>query len=244
MVIPARMASTRLPGKPIADIAGEPMVVHCWRRAIEADVGPVIVACAESEVARVIEAVGGVAVMTDPALQSGSDRVAAALKKVDPDEKHDVILNLQGDLPTLDPDSIRSVLSGFSRIEVDIVTLACQITDKNEISNPNVVKAVISMESNTTVGRALYFSRASVPAGLGSYYHHIGIYAYRRAALFNFISLPVSNLEKREKLEQLRALEAGMNIEVVLVDTVPLGVDTPIDLDRARVLLCSVVGNC
>ena len=129
------MASTRLPGKPIADIAGEPMVVHCWRRAIEADVGPVIVACAESEVARVIEAVGGVAVMTDPALQSGSDRVAAALKKVDPGEKHDVILNLQGDLPTLDPDSIRSVLSGFSRIEVDIVTLACQITDKNEISN-------------------------------------------------------------------------------------------------------------
>ena len=228
----------------MADIGGEPMVVHCWRRAVEADVGPVIVACAETEVARVIEAVGGVAVMTNPGLQSGSDRVAAALKKVDPNEEYNIIINLQGDLPTLNPDSIRSVLSGFSRVGVDIVTLACQITDKNEISDPNVVKAVISMESETDRGRALYFSRSSVPAGCGTYYHHIGIYAYRRDALFNFVSLPVSTLEKREKLEQLRALEAGMCLEVVLVDTIPLGVDTPRDLDRARLLFGSVTGNC
>jgi 3-deoxy-manno-octulosonate cytidylyltransferase (CMP-KDO synthetase) len=227
----------------MADIGGEPMVVHCWRRAVEADVGPVIVACAETEVARVIEAVGGVAVMTNPGLQSGSDRVAAALKKVDPNEEYNVVINLQGDLPTLDPDSIRSVLSGFSRVGVDIVTLACQITDKNEISDPNVVKAVISMESETDRGRALYFSRSSVPAGCGNFYHHIGIYAYRRDALLNFVSLPVSTLEKREKLEQLRALEAGMCLEVVLVDTIPLGVDTPRDLDRARMLLGSVTGN-
>ncbi|MCZ6589901.1 MAG: 3-deoxy-manno-octulosonate cytidylyltransferase [Alphaproteobacteria bacterium] len=237
VVIPARMASTRLPGKPLADIAGQPMIVHCWRRAVEADVGPVIVACAEPEIATAIESAGGTAVLTAPDLPSGSDRAAAALAAVDPDQTYDAVVNLQGDLPTLDPALVRTAFAALSTAGVDIATLACPITQDDERSNPNVVKAVIALEPGATQGRALYFSRAKVPAGDGDHYHHIGLYAFRRAALTRFVTLQESGLEQRERLEQLRALEAGMRIDVALVDTVPLGVDTPADLERARALL-------
>ena len=231
------MASTRLPGKPLADIAGVPMIVHCWRRAVEAEVGPVIVACAEREIAEVIEAAGGTAVLTAPELPSGSDRAAAALAAIDPGGAYDAVVNLQGDLPTLDPVSVRAAFAALTAPGVDIATLACPITRDEERSNPNVVKAVIVLAPGATQGRALYFSRATVPTGDGEHYHHIGLYAFRRAALTRFVELPVSGLEARERLEQLRALEAGMRIDVALVDTVPLGVDTPADLERARVLL-------
>ena len=231
------MASPRLPGKPLADIAGEPMIVHCWRRAVEADVGPVIVACAEREIADAVEAAGGTAVLTAPDLPSGSDRAAAALTALDPYEAYDAVVNLQGDLPTLDPAAVRAAYAALATEGVDIATLACPIRQEDERSNPNVVKAVIALQSGATQGRALYFSRATVPAGEGEHYHHIGLYAFRRAALTRFVALPVSGLEQRERLEQLRALEAGMRIDVALVDTVPLGVDTPADLERARALL-------
>ncbi len=238
VVIPARMASTRLPGKPLADIAGKPMIIHCWRRAIEAEVGPVIVACAEPEIAAAIEAEGGTAVLTAPELPSGSDRAAAALATVDPDETYDSVVNLQGDLPTLDPAAVRAAFAVLEETpEVDIATLACPIVEEAERDNPNVVKAVISLQPGAAQGRALYFSRATVPAGDGDHYHHIGLYAYRREALTRFVGLPVSGLERRERLEQLRALEDGMRIDAALVDTVPLGVDTPADLERARALL-------
>ncbi len=231
------MASTRLPGKPLADIAGQPMIVHCWRRAVEADVGPVIVACAEREIADAVEAAGGTAVLTAPDLPSGSDRAAAALATIDPDEAYDAVVNLQGDLPTLDPAAVRAAYAALATQGVDIATLACPIVDDGERGDPNVVKAVIALQPGAAQGRALYFSRATVPSGAGEHYHHIGLYAFRRAALTRFVALPVSGLETRERLEQLRALEAGMRIDVALVDTVPLGVDTPADLERARALL-------
>ncbi len=237
IVIPARMASTRLPGKPLADIAGLPMIVQCLRRAEEAGVGPVIVACAEPEIAEAVAAAGGRAVLTDPDLPSGSDRVDAALREADPGGTYDAVINLQGDLPTLDPEAVRTAWRVLADPAVDIATLAAAIRIDEERRNPNVVKAVIALSEGSTSGRALYFSRATVPAGDGAHYHHIGLYAYRRAALARFVALPASPLEKREKLEQLRALEAGMRIDVALVDTVPLGVDTPADLDRARALL-------
>lgn len=241
IVIPARMASTRLPGKPLADIAGLPMIVQCLRRAEEAAVGPVIVACAEAEVADAVHAAGGRAVLTDPDLPSGSDRVAAALAEADPDTAFDAVINLQGDLPTLDPATVRAAWQVLADPVVDIATLAAPIRIAEERTNPNVVKAVIALPEGASQasggGRALYFSRATVPAGDGPLFHHIGLYAYRRAALTRFVALPASPLEKREKLEQLRALEAGMRIDVALVDTVPLGVDTPADLERARALL-------
>ena len=237
VVIPARMASTRLPGKPLADIAGLPMIVHCMRRAEAAGIGPVIVACAEQEIAEAVAAAGGQAVLTDPDLPSGSDRVDAALQAIDPDGAHDAVINLQGDLPTLDPATVRAAWRLLSDPVVDIATLAAAIRIAEERTNPNVVKAVIALAAGATSGRALYFSRATVPTGDGDHFHHIGLYAYRRDALTRFVALPASPLEKREKLEQLRALEAGMRIDVALVDTVPLGVDTPADLDRARALL-------
>lgn len=231
------MASTRLPGKPLADIAGEPMIVQCWRRATEAEVGPVVVACAEAEIAEAVEAVGGTAVLTAPDLPSGSDRVAAALESIDPGANYDAVVNLQGDLPTLDPAAVQAAYAALATPGVDIATLACPITEASERDNPNVVKAVIALAPGAQQGRALYFSRATVPTGDGELYHHIGLYAYRRDALTRFVGLPVSGLEQRERLEQLRALEDGMRIEVALVDTVPLGVDTPADLERARALL-------
>ncbi len=231
------MKSQRLPGKPLADINGEAMIVHCWRRAMEADVGPVIVACGERAIADAITAAGGRAVLTDADLPSGSDRVAAALCEVDSERRYDAVVNMQGDLPTLDPASVGAALAALSSPGADIATLACRIADERERTDPNVVKAVVSLADDARVGRALYFSRATVPAGPGPHYHHIGLYAYRRETLERFVALPHGPLEKRERLEQLRALAAGMRIVVALVDTAPLGVDTPADLERARAAL-------
>ena len=237
IVIPARMAATRLPGKPLADIAGEPMIVHVMRRAAAANVGPVVVACGEAEIADAVTAAGGRAVMTDPDLPSGSDRVHAALQDVDPDGAHDVAINLQGDLPAIDPAIIAAVLQPLDDPSVDIATLVAATGDEEERRNPNVVKAAVAFADGAAVGPALYFSRAAIPSGDGPLYHHIGIYAFRRAALARFVSLPPGVLERRERLEQLRALEAGMRIAAARVEGVPFGVDTPEDLDRARKLL-------
>lgn len=240
ILIPARMASTRLPDKPLADIHGVPMIVHVWRRAAEAKLGPVYVACAEEAIARAVWAAGGQAVLTHPAHPSGSDRIFEALIKIDPARNFDAIINVQGDLPTIDPTLIRRVLDPLADPAVDIATLAVEITEEAERTNPNVVKAVTAFGPNG-IGRALYFSRATVPANadekVGPHYHHIGLYAYRRAALQRFVGLKPGQLEQREKLEQLRALENGMRIDVARVDTLPLGVDTPADLARARALL-------
>ena len=236
IIIPARMKSTRLPGKPLADIGGAPMIVQVWRRAMEAGLGPVCVAAAEPEIAEVVTKAGGTAVLTDPDHPSGSDRIFEALRKADPEGKHDAIVNLQGDLPTIDPAIIRRVMEPLKDAAVDIATLAVEITRDAERADPNVVKAVAAF-GGERIARALYFSRATVPANHGPHYHHIGIYAYRRAALERFVALPPGLLEQREKLEQLRALEAGMRIDVALVDTLPLGVDTPAELERARAIL-------
>ncbi|MBI1262070.1 MAG: 3-deoxy-manno-octulosonate cytidylyltransferase [Rhizobiales bacterium] len=236
IVIPARMASSRLPGKPLADICGVPMIVQVWRRASESGLGRVVIAAAEIEVAEAVRAAGGEAVMTDPDLPSGSDRVWAALQEIDPDGTHEIIINVQGDLPTLDPALIRLAYEALTRPGADISTLAAEISDETERTNPNVVKAVTTFNAQG-MGRALYFTRATAPWGEGPLYHHIGLYGYRRSALARFVQLPPSPLELREKLEQLRALEAGMSIEVALVDTVPLGVDTPADLEKARAAL-------
>lgn len=237
VLIPARMDSTRLPGKPLAEIGGAPMIVHVWRRAMEADIGPVVVACAEREVADAVNAAGGTAVVTRPAHPSGSDRIFEALSIVDPSERHDIVINLQGDLPTLDPSAVNAALSPLSNRDVDIATLAAPITEPAERSDANVVKAVLSLSASASVGRALYFSRATVPWGDGPLFHHIGLYAYRRRALARFVALPAGVLERRERLEQLRALENGMRIDAAIVDAVPLGVDTQADLERARALL-------
>ena len=237
VIIPARLASTRLPDKPLADIHGDPMIVHCWRRAVEAAVGPVVVACAEQAIVAAIQAAGGRAVLTDPAHPSGSDRIYEALLSIDPGGAHDVIINLQGDLPTIEPAVIRAVLTPLADASVDIATIAAPITEAAERDDPNVVKIALPLAPGATVGPGLYFSRATIPAGDGPHYHHIGLYAYRRSALARFVGLPPGVLEQRERLEQLRALEADMRLGVALVDTVPLGVDTPADLERARTLL-------
>lgn len=239
IVIPARRAATRLPDKPLAMIGEEPMIVHVWRRAMEAEIAPVYVACDDETVAEAITAVGGQAVMTSSDHASGSDRIWEALEAIDPEHCHDTIINMQGDLPTLEPSLLEALLQPLANESVDIATLACEISDASERTNPNVVKPVISFYHNKQ-GRALYFSRATVPFGEDStLYHHIGLYAYRRAALQRFVSLPPSPLEQREKLEQLRALEAGMRIDICVVNTLPLGVDTPEDLTRAREILCT-----
>jgi 3-deoxy-manno-octulosonate cytidylyltransferase (CMP-KDO synthetase) len=237
IIIPARLSSTRLPDKPLADICGEPMIVHVWRRALEAGVGPVVVAAAEPSIAEAVEKAGGTAVLTDPDLPSGSDRIHQALIRYDPANTYDAVINLQGDLPTIEPQPIRAALDLLSDPAVHIGTLAAEIIRAEERSDPNVVKAVFPLAPGARRGRALYFTRASAPSGDGPLYHHIGLYAYRRAALERFVALPPGILERRERLEQLRALEAGMRIDVALVDTVPLGVDTPADLDRARTML-------
>ncbi len=240
VVIPARLASTRLPDKPLADIAGVPMIVQVWRRGIEAKVGPVVVACADERIAEVVREAGGEAVMTDPDHASGSDRIYEAVGLADPEGHHDVVINLQGDLPTIDPAAVRAVLDPLADAAVDIATLAVATDDPAERADPNVVKAVAPFASEggvPNIARALYFSRAPIPAGAGPIYHHVGIYAYRRQALERFVRLPVGVLEAREKLEQLRALEAGMRIDAALIDTVPLGVDTPEDLEIVRASL-------
>ena len=236
VLIPARMASIRLPEKPLADICGEPMIVHVWRRAVEAGVGPVVVAADDERVLAVIEAEGGSAVMTQPDRQSGSDRVFEALGVVDPAAGFDIVVNFQGDLPTIDRTAVRACLIPLEDAAVDIATLAAPIVRAEDADDPNVVKAV-GAEIGPGRLRALYFTRARAPWGEGALLHHIGLYAYRREALRRFVSLPPSPLERRERLEQLRALEAGMRIDVALVDVAPLGVDTPEDLERAREML-------
>jgi 3-deoxy-manno-octulosonate cytidylyltransferase (CMP-KDO synthetase) len=237
ILIPARMASTRLPGKPLADIHGVPMIVHVWRRASEARVGRVVVAAAETAIVDAVVRAGGEAVATKPDHPSGSDRIFEAAGLIDPERRHDIVVNVQGDLPTLDPAVVRAVVETLSASDADIATLATEIKDEAERTNPNVTKAVIALAAGARSGRALYFTRATAPWGEGPLYHHIGIYAYRRQALDRFVGLPPSALETREKLEQLRALEAGMSIIVRIVDVVPLGVDAPADLERARALL-------
>lgn len=237
ILIPARLESTRLPNKVMADIHGKPMIVHVMDRAREADIGPVVIAAGDEEIVAAVRDAGGEAVLTDPAHPSGSDRIFEALSRFDPDGGHDAIVNVQGDLPTIDPNSVRAAFDVLAEPAVDIATIAAEITNPEERTNPNVVKAVFAVKPPDSVGRALYFTRATAPTGDGPLYHHIGLYAYRRAALQRFVALPPGLLEQREKLEQLRALEAGMRIDVALVDTVPLGVDTPADLDRARQML-------
>jgi 3-deoxy-manno-octulosonate cytidylyltransferase (CMP-KDO synthetase) len=237
VVVPARMASSRLPGKPLADLGGEPMIVHVWRRAVAAQVGPVLVACAEAEIAEAIYKVGGTAVLTRADHPSGSDRVHEAIEQIDPAGRHDVVINLQGDAPTLDPGVVGKVLEPLAEPDVDIATLAVPIKSPDEALNPNFVKAVVSMPLGAHLGRALYFSRHPVPSGDGPMWHHFGLYAYRRAALRRFVTLPPAPLELRERLEQLRALEAGMRIDVAIVDIHHFDVNTPEDLARARVLM-------
>jgi 3-deoxy-manno-octulosonate cytidylyltransferase (CMP-KDO synthetase) len=236
IVIPARLKATRLPDKPLADIAGEPMIVHVWRRAVEADCGPVVVATDAAEVRDAVAKAGGEALLTRPDHASGSDRVFEAVLRYDPKSRLETIVNLQGDLPTLDPALVHACLRARAEGGADIGTIAAAIVREEERTDPNVVKVVGTPLPGGSTLRALYFTRATAPYGEGPLYHHIGLYAYSRSALERFVSLPPSALERREKLEQLRALEAGMSIHVGLVDTVPLGVDTPPDLERARKL--------
>ncbi|MGE3307634.1 MAG: 3-deoxy-manno-octulosonate cytidylyltransferase [Rhizobiaceae bacterium] len=236
VLIPARMASTRLPGKPLADIAGLPMIVQVARRAAESGLGRVIVATDTVEVADSVRAHGFEAVMTRVDHQSGSDRIFEALQAVDPDGRAETVVNLQGDLPTVEPEAVRAVLAPLADPAVGIATLCVPIARDEEKTNPNVVKVVGSALSPTRM-RALYFTRATAPWGDGPLYHHVGLYAYRRAALARFVAMPPSPLEQRERLEQLRALEAGMRIDAEIVDAVPLGVDAPEDLERARQML-------
>jgi 3-deoxy-manno-octulosonate cytidylyltransferase (CMP-KDO synthetase) len=234
IVIPARMASTRLPGKPLADIGGRPMILHVLDRAREAAIGPVLVACSEPEVAEAVRAAGGAAVLTDPDLPSGSDRVLAALERIDPAGAHDLVVNLQGDLPTIPPEQIVAVLAALIESGTELATLVAPITDAAEAAAPSVVKAACGFAPGARFAPALYFSRAAIPWGEGPLWHHIGIYGWRRSALARFVGLPPSPLELREKLEQLRALEAGMRIACARVDVAPHGVDTEEDLARAR----------
>ncbi len=250
VIIPARLAATRLPNKPLADIGGVPMIVHVWRRAVEAKVGPVLVAAADAAIVDVVKAAGGEAMLTRPDHPSGSDRILEAAERFDPGRRYGAIVNLQGDLPTIEPEAVRAALAPLldpdaGEPPVDIATIAAEISRAEEKTDPNVVKAVVAFTRGASsksgwpppMGRALYFTRATAPAGEGPLYHHIGLYVYRRAALERFVKLPQGVLERREKLEQLRALENGMRIDVARVDTVPLGVDTPADLERARALL-------
>jgi len=236
LLIPARMAATRLPGKPLLDIAGLPMIVHVLRRALAASIGRVAVATDTPEIAAAVTAHGGEVVMTRADHPSGSDRIFEALQTLDPDRQVETVINLQGDFPTIRPEQIGAVLGPLADPSVDIATLAAQIHTEEEATNPNVVKVVGSPLAADRL-RALYFTRATAPWGDGPRYHHIGLYAYRRAALERFVALPPSPLEQREKLEQLRALEAGMRIDVGVVDAVPRGVDTPADLETARRVL-------
>ena len=236
ILIPARMSSTRLPGKPLADIAGKPMIVHVAERANKANLGRVVVATDHEEVANAVKAHGMEAVMTRPDHQSGSDRIYEALTLLDPDNRFDVIVNVQGDLPTIAPHEIAAALEPLENPETDIATLGAEISDEEDKVNPNVVKIVGSPIGKTRL-RALYFTRATAPYGKGPLYHHIGLYAYKRKALQRFVSLQPSYLEKRESLEQLRALEAGMRIDAEIIETVPLGVDTIEDLEHAREMI-------
>lgn len=236
VVIPARMAATRLPDKPMADIHGEPMIVHVWRRALAAAIGEVVVATDSAVIAEAVARAGGRVQMTRPDHPSGTDRVHEAVSALDPTGRHDAVVNVQGDLPTIEPATIRAALVPLMDPAVDMATLVAEIRREEERTAPQVVKMVGS-ELAPGRFRCLYFTRATAPWGEGKLWHHIGLYAWRRAALARFVALPPSGLERRERLEQLRALEAGMRIEAMAVEAVPLGVDTPEDLARARALL-------
>jgi 3-deoxy-manno-octulosonate cytidylyltransferase (CMP-KDO synthetase) len=239
VLIPSRLASTRLPGKPLADIGGAPMIVHVWRRAVAAELGPVVVACGDHAIAEAIEAAGGRAVMTDPRHPTGSDRIAEAIERLDPNREYDAVINVQGDLPLLDPAAVRVAAFGLLDPEIDIATLGSVITDEAALADTSVNKVVAGFVDPAKPARAVYFSKAVVPWGEGPHYEHIGLYAYRREALERFVALPQGVLERRERLEQLRALENGMTMSVSLIDPVRLGVqvDTPADLERARTLV-------
>lgn len=237
ILIPARMASTRLPGKPLADIGGRAMILHVLDRAREAGIGPAAVAAGEPEIADAIQADGGTAILVTDDVPSGTDRIHRALLALDPEGRHDAVINLQGDLPTLPPSLLRTLLAALEGSDADIATLVAPIISDAEAAAPQVVKCACAFAPGAQVAPALYFSRLPVPWGGGPRYHHIGVYAYRRAALERFVALPASPLEEREKLEQLRALEAGMRIVAALVDHAPFGVDTPEDLERARAAL-------
>jgi len=236
VVIPARLAATRLPNKPLADIGGRAMIARVVERAAAAGIGPVAVAADSAEIAAALEGTGAKVVLTRPDHPSGSDRIFEALGKLDPGGRYDVIVNVQGDFPTVAPEAIAAALGPLADPEVAIGTLAGEIVHEAERTSSNVVKVVGSPLAPRRL-RALYFTRATAPWGEGPLYHHSGIYAYRREALERFVAMPPSALEKRERLEQLRALEAGMRIDVTVIDDVPFGVDTPADLERARVLL-------
>jgi 3-deoxy-manno-octulosonate cytidylyltransferase (CMP-KDO synthetase) len=236
VLIPSRLASTRLPNKPLADIGGAPMIVRVWRRAVAAAIGPVVVACGDHAIAEAIEAVGGQAVMTDPRHPTGSDRIAEAVKRLDPNREHDAVINVQGDLPLLDPAAIKVAWFALADPAIDIATLGAVITEPAALQDTSVNKVVAGFVDPTRPARALYFSKAIVPWGEGPHYEHIGLYAYRREALERFVSLPRGLLEERERLEQLRALENGMTMSVSLIDPARMGVqvDTQADLFRAR----------
>lgn len=236
VLIPARLAATRLPNKPLADIHGAPMIVHVWRRAMEAGIGAVVVATDSEAIADAVTRAGGRVQMTRADHPSGSDRIAEALEALDPEGQHDVVVNVQGDLPTIAPATIRAALGPMRDAQIDLATLVAEITREEERTASQVVK-MVGTETAPGQFRCLYFTRATAPWGEGPLWHHIGLYAWRRAALKRFVALPPSPLERREKLEQLRALEAGMRIAAVAVDAVPLGVDTPEDLDRAREMM-------
>ncbi|MDX8323805.1 3-deoxy-manno-octulosonate cytidylyltransferase [Rhizobium rhizogenes] len=238
VLIPARMASTRLPGKPLADIGGKPMIVQVALRAREAGATRIVVAVDDEQVFSAVKNAGFDVMMTRDDHQSGSDRIFEALQKADPYGNAEYVINVQGDLPTIEAETIRASLRPLENAAVDIATLTVEITDEEEKTNPNVVKVVGSPLSETRL-RALYFTRATAPYGDGPLYHHIGLYTYRRAALETFVRLRPSPLEKRERLEQLRALEAGMRIDAEIVHSVPLGVDTPHDLEKARTILAN-----
>lgn len=241
VVIPARLAATRLPDKPLADIAGTPLIVRIWQCAVAADIGRVVVACGDNEIKAAVEDAGGEAVMTDPDLPSGSDRVAAAADTLDPDGAHDVVVNLQGDVPEIDAAALRAVLTPLDDPEFQMSTVAT-LMEPSLRDDPNSVKVVLALSPGADIGRALYFSRATVPSGDGPLYHHFGLYAFRRAALRRFVTLPPGTLETRERLEQLRALEAGMPIGVALIDHPLREVNTPEDLERERSLLADPAG--
>lgn len=240
ILIPSRMNSSRLPGKPLADIGGLPMIVHVLKRATESGLGPVVVACDGEKIAEVVRQAGGLAVLTDPNHPRGSDRIWEALNALPNNQQYDAVINVQGDEPTLDPAAIRQAYALLQNPDVDIATLAAVIRDEAKKSASQVVKPVLDMEAGAAQGRALYFTRNPAPAGDGPMYHHVGLYAYRRDALARYAAAPASPLEKRESLEQLRALSLGMHIEVGIIDAVPLGVDTPEDLEQAR----KVLGDC
>ena len=237
ILIPARMNSTRLPNKPLADINGVPMIVRVWQIAVDANIGRVIVASGDTEISKAIQNEGGEAILTDPDLPSGSDRIFAALEKADPSKKHDIIINLQGDLPLLERSTITAAYDLMDNDQVDIGTVAAKIKIPEEKLSPSIVKAIVAWNNDGITGKALYFTRAAAPTGNGPMYHHIGLYTYKRHALERFVKLPISPLEQQEKLEQLRALENGMRIDIALVDTVPFGVDTPEDLEKAKLLI-------